>query len=912
MKKIIFFTIIFVSILTVFSSCQGKESLGNNHLNHEEHTYEWVIIEEANCQKSGFKQQKCTICGDVLTTSTIKKTDHIEVIDAYVEPTCETAGLTEGSHCAYCNEIILKQDEIRSKGHSYIYKEELSDEDYNVYKCVNCDHIYKTDKEKDNCTGEHFSSDWIVIKESSCSEQGIKHKVCLNCELELAVETIATLAHIEETINRVEPTCETTGLTEGTKCSVCDKILNEQIVIGAIGHKYEVENIVEPTESKKGYIEYKCANCESRYQIELDDTDNYNPSKPTIIVLSDNGIVVKNNNSGVLIENKTVTISLSGDYEIEGTISNGSINVIAEEESNVNIKLINVTISNDETHPIYIESANEVDISAKEDTKNYIYDNRTQADADEVGAAIYSKVDLTLKGHGYLFIKSSYNNGIGSTKDLKIKNLILEVNAPNNAIKGNDSITIESGTIKAISSGGDALKTENSDISDKGNQRGTILVEDGTLDLYAACDGIDAAYDVIINGGIINIYTEQFSEYSGDVSVVESKTMYIRISRNTGISSYNYSYSAMFILEDESIVWSAGTNVVGGQSKYVKFDMPVGAKYIKIFAYSSSQSINQSLTYLYATDQLTVPTAYDTYYISSLSGNRLSGSWQNYSQQGGIGGPGRPGGGGMQEGNPNSSEYSCKGIKGDNSIEINNGTINVKSHDDAIHTNTDVKLENGTSGSGNLTINGGNINLYSNDDALHSDGTLTINGGSTIILGSYEGVEGNLIYFKGGTVQIKSLDDAINAKNTLYFQGSVVYLDAGGDGLDSNGNIYMSAGVVLALGPSNGGNGVIDYGDRGYSFQFSGGLLLAIGCSGMNAQPTATSGNTVSTSNKTTNTNSYLNVISNGEVIAVLKITKTNQNYCVLAYNNTLYPSSNVTVVTTNNHSLVNGLYYIK
>ena len=122
----------------------------------------------------------------------------------------------------------------------------------------------------------------------------------------------------------------------------------------------------------------------------------------------------------------------------------------------------------------------------------------------------------------------------------------------------------------------------------------------------------------------------------------------------------------------------------------------------------------------------------------------------------------------------------------------------------------------------------------------------------------------------------------------------------------------MSDGVVLALGPSNGGNGVIDYGDRGYSFQFSGGLLLAIGCSGMNAKPTATSGNTVSATNKTTNTNSYLNVISNGEVIAVLKITKTNQNYCVLAYNNTLYPSSNVTVVTTNNYSLVNGLYYIK
>jgi hypothetical protein len=182
-----------------------------------------------------------------------------------------------------------------------------------------------------------------------------------------------------------------------------------------------------------------------------------------------------------------------------------------------------------------------------------------------------------------------------------------------------------------------------------------------------------------------------------------------------------------------------------------------------------------------------------------------------------------------------------------------------------------------------------------------------------VISNSYEGIEGNNIYFKAGSVQIKALDDGINAKTTLYFQGSTVYLDAGGDGIDSNGSIYMTSGVVLALGPTNGGNGVIDYGDRNASFSFSGGLLVAVGCSGMNAKPTASSGNTVSATTKTApSVNSYLTVTSNGNVVAVVKVTKSNQNYQVLAYNNNTYPSTSISITTSTTVTLTNGLYYAK
>ena len=72
--------------------------------------------------------------------------------------------------------------------------------------------------------------------------------------------------------------------------------------------------------------------------------------------------------------------------------------------------------------------------------------------------------------------------------------------------------------------------------------------------MYAACDGIDAAYDCIIEGGTINIFTEKYSSYSGDVEVNSTTAMYLRISsRASGLNNVS-KYSAMYILSDNSTV----------------------------------------------------------------------------------------------------------------------------------------------------------------------------------------------------------------------------------------------------------------------------------------------------------------------------------------------------------------------
>ncbi len=64
-----------------------------------------------------------TTAGKVTTTEAPPETTapvhtHTPIIDAAIEPTCTTAGKTEGKHCSECNNVIVAQKEIAAIGHS--------------------------------------------------------------------------------------------------------------------------------------------------------------------------------------------------------------------------------------------------------------------------------------------------------------------------------------------------------------------------------------------------------------------------------------------------------------------------------------------------------------------------------------------------------------------------------------------------------------------------------------------------------------------------------------------------------------------------------------------------------------------------------------------------------------------------
>jgi len=206
-------------------------------------------------------------------------------------------------------------------------------------------------------------------------------------------------------------------------------------------------------------------------------------------------------------------LSKGGKYHVRGTCGNRMIYVDAPEQD-LDIHLEGVSMTSETGALIYIENAEEVTISATDGTNNELLDNRSartnkNEDALYGNAAIYSKDDLKFKGRGRLTVNGSYNNGIGCKNDIKIKNLTLTVKAYNNGIKGNDSVTIESGNITIETEKGNGIKTENTHISDKGNQKGYVTISGGKVNITSGDESIDAALDTIIDSANASVSTNK-------------------------------------------------------------------------------------------------------------------------------------------------------------------------------------------------------------------------------------------------------------------------------------------------------------------------------------------------------------------------------------------------------------------
>lgn len=68
--------------------------------------------------------------------------------------------------------------------------------------------------------------------------------------------------HILETMYGFSPTCTNSGLSNGTKCSICNTILEQQVEIPALGHNLGDWEIIEATYTQNGKKKRKCTRCD--------------------------------------------------------------------------------------------------------------------------------------------------------------------------------------------------------------------------------------------------------------------------------------------------------------------------------------------------------------------------------------------------------------------------------------------------------------------------------------------------------------------------------------------------------------------------------------------------------------------------------------------------------------------------
>ena len=78
---------------------------------------DFTVVKPATCTEQGYKAKKCKICNETIDFENISALGHSETVDSAAAPTCTESGLTEGSHCSVCNEIIVAQESIPALGH---------------------------------------------------------------------------------------------------------------------------------------------------------------------------------------------------------------------------------------------------------------------------------------------------------------------------------------------------------------------------------------------------------------------------------------------------------------------------------------------------------------------------------------------------------------------------------------------------------------------------------------------------------------------------------------------------------------------------------------------------------------------------------------------------------------------------
>ena len=506
-----------------------------------------------------------------------------------------------------------------------------------------------------------------------------------------------------------------------------------------------------------------------------DDADNYKTEiTGEFSITSTDGSTITQNDS-------VYTITQAGEYTVTGLLSEGQIVVNADDNAEITIVLNGTSITCSNGSPIYIKNADNVKIKSEENTYNCIVDARTEADdnsdnssSENGNAAIYAACDLKLVGKGALSVTGNYNNGIQSKDDISIKNVTIKVNAVNNAIKGNDEVAIESGEIIAISRKGDGIKTSNSSLSSKGKQKGNVIISGGNIDIYAACDGIDAAYGVDVSGdGNLNIYTDTYSDYSEAVAA-----------DNSGSSA-----SSVGTPPDMNNTQNNGN--MGNPP-----DMNNS---------SSNSGNNPDMKGNFSGGNRAA---------NGMPGNNSSGnsSKKSYSTKG----------------IKAESEINISGA----AINISSTDDGIHANSDS------GVLETGEDGNGIISISGGTITISTGDDGIHADKELNITDGYINVLTSYEGLEAITINISGGQSFVYAADDGINACTgdgtstpLINITGGYIDVTTGSgdtDAIDSNGSYTQSGGMVLVKGGSSSGqvSGSIDVDGN---ITITGGTCIALG-----------------------------------------------------------------------------------
>ena len=246
---------------------------------------------------------------------------------------------------------------------------------------------------------------------------------------------------------------------------------------------------------------------ESEYFTKNDMNGSWDTTDATKIILSDDGISI--NGSGAYVNGKSLVIAMSGEYVISGELTDGSINVDANNNSKVFIMFDGVSINCSDNAAFTIGEADKVFLTLNEGSVNTLSSGAEyseEAIADGAGGVIYAHDDLTINGTGELNIIAGYKHGIEANDDLTITGgKITITDAPKDGITVNEKFEMCNADL-TIAVEDDAVHAD-----------GSIYIESGTILINSCYEGLEAPY-IDIAGGDITVYPEDDALNASDGS----------------------------------------------------------------------------------------------------------------------------------------------------------------------------------------------------------------------------------------------------------------------------------------------------------------------------------------------------------------------------------------------------------
>ncbi len=190
----------------------------------------WKTDVAPSCLAKGSRHQSCKSCDAILAIESMDSTEHeYGAWQQTVAPTCTATG-----------------EQIRS--------------------CAHCEDVQSQALAPH--TGSFSDDDWIIDFDSTCTQEGLKHTVCPDCE-KTVVEKIAYKEHAFSSETLTAPTCTQNGAITQT-CSKCSE--TKVTAIAPTGHTAgEWETVVAATATTDG-IKYRyCteSTCRALLSVEL-------------------------------------------------------------------------------------------------------------------------------------------------------------------------------------------------------------------------------------------------------------------------------------------------------------------------------------------------------------------------------------------------------------------------------------------------------------------------------------------------------------------------------------------------------------------------------------------------------------------------------------------------------------------